>query len=263
MISWVKPVNPSHPYLENDLAPSFDPPICVFHLGFSLGLTVLDHSDRRERSRRAVYGVSVQQWQTLITTLPLLAFWRLPSFGAIDDSTALSGRVRSVYSARHGCPALLHGRPGLALAGRAGGLPPALGAHRGAHHVAHRSAGFRGPRTRMARSRLRRRATDVAGPEVKEPSGENRSPRDKVVALAMRTALRHIGDGIQWACLDEESPGTGKRRAGAHSLRHSAARHWLMVGKVPLNVVSAWLGQVTLRIYLPIVGSDYGMEDVP
>ena len=95
----------------------------------------------------------------------------------------------------------------------------------------------------------------------------NRSPRDKVVALAMRTVLRHIADGIEWAGLDEESPGTGKRRAGAHSLRQSAARHWLMVGKVPLNVVSQWLGhgnvQVTLRIYLPIVGSDYGMENVP
>ena len=83
----------------------------------------------------------------------------------------------------------------------------------------------------------------------------------------MRTALRHIADGIQWAGLDAESPGTGKRRAGAHSLRHSAARHWLVSGGVPLNVVSQWLGhvnvQVTLRIYLPIVGSDYGMEDVP
>ena len=52
----------------------------------------------------------------------------------------------------------------------------------------------------------------------------NRVPRDKVVALAMRTALRHIADGIEWASLDEKSPGTGKRRAGAHSLRHSAAR---------------------------------------
>ena len=48
----------------------------------------------------------------------------------------------------------------------------------------------------------------------------NRSPRDKVVALSMRTALRHIGDGIQWASLDKESPGTGQRRAGAHSLHH-------------------------------------------
>ena len=95
----------------------------------------------------------------------------------------------------------------------------------------------------------------------------NRSPRDKVVSLPMRTALRHIGDGIRWAGLDEESPGTGRRRAGAHSLRHSAARHWLIAGGVPLNVVSQWLGhvnvQVTLRVYLPIVGSDYGMEGVP
>ena len=83
----------------------------------------------------------------------------------------------------------------------------------------------------------------------------------------MRSALRHIADGIEWADLDEEWPGTGRPRAGAHSLRHSAARHWLMVGKVPLNVVSQWLGhssvQVTLKVYLPIVGSDHGMDDVP
>ena len=92
----------------------------------------------------------------------------------------------------------------------------------------------------------------------------NRSPRDKVVSLPMRTALRQIGDGIRWAGLDEESPGTGRRRAGAHSLRHSAARHWLIAGGVPLNVVSQWLGhanvQVTLRVYLPIVGSDYSED---
>ena len=95
----------------------------------------------------------------------------------------------------------------------------------------------------------------------------NRSPRDKVMPLAMRSALRHIADGIRWADLDEESPGTRKRRPGTHSLRHSAARHWLMVGRVALNVVSAWLGhanvQVTMRIYLPIVGIDHGMENVP
>ena len=92
------------------------------------------------------------------------------------------------------------------------------------------------------------------------------SPRDPVVTLTMRTALRHIGDGIRWAGLDEESPGTGKQLAGANSLRLSAARHWLMVGRVPLNVVSSWLGhanvQVTLRIYLPIVGSTYSMAEV-
>ena len=83
----------------------------------------------------------------------------------------------------------------------------------------------------------------------------------------MRTALRHIADAVVAPGLDQESPGTGKRLPGAHSLRHSAARHWLVVGKAPLNVVSQWLGhanvQVTLRTYLPIVGSDYGMENVP
>ena len=95
----------------------------------------------------------------------------------------------------------------------------------------------------------------------------NRTARDKVVPVSMRTVLRHIADAVVSSGLDEESPGTGKRLPGAHSLRHSAARHWLMVGRVPLNVCSAWLGhasvQVTLRIYLPIVGSDYGMENVP
>ena len=95
----------------------------------------------------------------------------------------------------------------------------------------------------------------------------NRTPRDKVVPVAMRTVLRHIADAVVSTGLADESPGTGARRPGAHSLRHSAARHWLMVGRVPLNVVSQWLGhasvQVTLRIHLPIVGSDFGMENVP
>ena len=44
MISWVMPVNPSHPYLENDPAPSFALTICAFHLGFSL--------ERREKTEK-------------------------------------------------------------------------------------------------------------------------------------------------------------------------------------------------------------------
>ena len=127
-----------------------------------------------------------------------------------------------------------------------------------------------GPTVLVRRSKTRKARTVRMHPELVSlftnwPA--NRSPRDKVVALAMRTMLRHIADGIGWADLDEESPGTGKRRAGAHSLRHSAARHWLLAGRVPLNVVSQWLGhanvQVTLRTYLPIVGSDHGMDAVP
>ena len=66
-------------------------------------------------------------------------------------------------------------------------------------------------------------------------------PRDRVLGLSRRTVLRHIRDGIEAAGLDEESPGTGLQKAGAHSLRHSAARHWLMTAGVPLNVVSQWL----------------------
>ena len=126
------------------------------------------------------------------------------------------------------------------------------------------------PTVLVRRSKTRKARTVRMHPELVQlftnwPA--NRTPRDKVLALSMRTALRHIADAVVATGLEDESPGTGKRRPGAHSLRHSAARHWLMVGKVPLNVVSAWLGhanvQVTLRIYLPIVGSDYSMEDVP
>ena len=92
-------------------------------------------------------------------------------------------------------------------------------------------------------------------------------PRDPVVGLTRKTALRHLRAGIEHADLDEESPGTGRQRAGADSLRHSAARHWLTTAGVPLNVVSQWLGhanpEVMLRIYLPIVGSTHSMAGVP
>ena len=81
------------------------------------------------------------------------------------------------------------------------------------------------------------------------------SPRDLVVGLTRKTVLRHLRAGIEQAGLDEESPGTGRQLAGAHSLRHSAARHWLTTAGIPLNVVSAWLGhatpEVTLRSTIP------------
>lgn len=113
----------------------------------------------------------------------------------------------------------------------------------------------------VRRSKTRKARTVRMHPELVQlftnwPS--SRAARNKVVDISMRTVLRHIGEALVSSGLEQESPGTGKRRPGAHSLRHSAARHWLMVGKVPLNVLSQWLGhanvQVTLRIYLPIVG---------
>ena len=39
-------------------------------------------------------------------------------------------------------------------------------------------------------------------------------PRDYVVGLTRKMALRHLRAGIEHAGLDEESPGTGLQRAG-------------------------------------------------
>ena len=126
------------------------------------------------------------------------------------------------------------------------------------------------PRAFLTRSRKAGRARTVrVRPELVElftnwPA--SRSSWDRVMQLAMRSMLRHIDDGIAWADHDEESPATGKRRPGARSLRHSAARHCFM-NHVLLNVAWAWLVHasvhVTLRIYLLNVGSDDGMENVP
>lgn len=55
------------------------------------------------------------------------------------------------------------------------------------------------------------------------------------------------------------------RRIGTHTLRHSAARHWLASG-IPINIVSRWLGHSNLRatlIYLEILPDPVGwMEKV-
>ena len=43
-------------------------------------------------------------WQSLSRTLPLFPFRPLSSFGAIDDSTAFSGRLHPVSSAMRDVP---------------------------------------------------------------------------------------------------------------------------------------------------------------
>lgn len=62
----------------------------------------------------------------------------------------------------------------------------------------------------------------------------------------------------------------GTLRAGkvvkTHTLRHSAARHWL-VNRVPINSVQRWLGHASMQttlIYLEIVPDELGlMAGVP
>ena len=55
------------------------------------------------------------------------------------------------------------------------------------------------------------------------------------------------------------------RKVGTHTLRHSAARHWLASG-VPINVVSRWLGHASIQttlIYLEVLPDPVGyMERV-
>jgi integrase len=56
------------------------------------------------------------------------------------------------------------------------------------------------------------------------------------------------------------------RKVGTHTLRHSAARHWLASG-APINVVSRWLGHASLQttlVYLEILPDPSGhMDRVP
>ena len=53
------------------------------------------------------------------------------------------------------------------------------------------------------------------------------------------------------------------RWVGTHTLRHSAARHWLAEG-VPINHVSKWLGHASIQttlIYLDILPDPSGYMD--
>lgn len=74
-----------------------------------------------------------------------------------------------------------------------------------------------------------------------------------IVGAHRGTAHRWIKAAVREAEKRELfSPG---RRVGNHTLRHSAARHWLSCG-IPINVVSRWLGHANLSttlIYLEIL----------
>ena len=78
------------------------------------------------------------------------------------------------------------------------------------------------------------------------------------------TALRWVRQAVNKAIELNQLP--SGRKIGTHTLRHSAARHWLASG-VPINVVSRWLGHASIQttlIYLAILPDPAGyMERVP
>ena len=80
-------------------------------------------------------------------------------------------------------------------------------------------------------------------------------------ALTPRTVNRWIAQAIVKAGLSGVATGTGKKKPGSHSLRHSCARHWLQSG-LAVHAVSAWLGHssptVTLNTYLVLAPDTLG-----
>ena len=79
--------------------------------------------------------------------------------------------------------------------------------------------------------------------------------------LSRPTAHRHLKTAFDKA--QEMNLVGPKRRVSCHTLRHSAARHWLASG-VPINVVSRWLGHASLAntlVYLQIVTDPSNLMD--
>ena len=92
-------------------------------------------------------------------------------------------------------------------------------------------------------------------------------PGDRVFPFSPRTATRWIAQGISDAGLVSVATGTGVKKPGSHSLRHSCARHWLQ-SRMEINAVSVWLGHsspaVTLNTYLVLAPGTLGdIEQVP
>lgn len=85
--------------------------------------------------------------------------------------------------------------------------------------------------------------------------------RGRLVTASRSTAWRWVKDALSRA---QDLGGIPAGRwVGTHTLRHSAARHWLASG-VPINVVSRWLGHASLQttlIYLEILPDQNGYMD--
>ena len=88
--------------------------------------------------------------------------------------------------------------------------------------------------------------------------------RGPIFDTSRSTGWRWLKTALERAVeLNQIPPG---RKVATHTLRHSAARHWLASG-VPINVVSRWLGHASLQttlIYLEVLPDPTGyMERVP
>ena len=85
--------------------------------------------------------------------------------------------------------------------------------------------------------------------------------RGRLIQVTRSTAWRWVKDAVERAvALGVMSAG---RKVGTHTLRHSAARHWLSSG-IPINVVSRWLGHASLQttlVYLEILPDPLGEMD--
>ncbi len=88
--------------------------------------------------------------------------------------------------------------------------------------------------------------------------------RGRFIQVTRSTAWRWVKDAVDRAM--ELGVISAGRKVGTHTLRHSAARHWLSSG-IPINVVSRWLGHASLQttlIYLEILPDPLGeMGRVP
>lgn len=88
-----------------------------------------------------------------------------------------------------------------------------------------------------------------------------------LVAVTRKTAWKWVKNAYKKAVERGDIP--PGRRIGTHTLRHSAARHWLAnrVRPIAINVVSRWLGHANLQqtlIYLEILPDPLGdMERIP
>ena len=90
-------------------------------------------------------------------------------------------------------------------------------------------------------------------------------PDDGLVGVSTRQAAWRWYKRSLQACYDAGDIPDGKP-CGTHTLRHSAARHWLKHG-VPINIVQHWLGHANLTqtaTYLQLIADPGGhMQAVP